>query len=236
MRRMIPVAIVLMVAAPMAGCITAQATAMQYRDAAHARANEWDSGAELAQIVGVEGQFESAMSSGSFGGSSGSGSYGGYGDYGGSGDTRVRSSHGDAPYWDRAKDDPRVGDGRAEFWVYSFVAEGRDETFIVVVDQDGQVIDNGTEAKEDDVPIGTWNVDSDRALQIAKDNNEGIRRGTDSDNFGLVMVLDRDPDQDNARWTVVGGGGDASGGGGGVVIIDAVTGEVLSSQGGFSGS
>lgn len=233
MRRMIPLAIALLAAAPLAGCITAQATAMQYQDAAHARAQEWDNRAELAQIVGVEGQFEAAMSDGSWGGSGG---YGGWGSWGGSSDARVQSSHGDAAFWDRAKDDPNVGDGRAEFWVYTFVAEGRDEKFIIVVDQDGEVLHNGTETREDeDVPVGTWNVDSDRALQIAKDNNEGIRRGTDSDNFGLVMVLDREPDQDHARWLVVGGGGDASGGGGGIVVIDAVTGEVESSQGGFSG-
>lgn len=232
MRRMIPVAIVVMVAAPLAGCITAQATAMQYRDAAHARAQEWDSNAELAEIVGVEGQFDFAMSGGSdWGGSPGGNAWGS------SSQAEVQSKHGSAAYWDRAKDDPQLGDGRCEFWVYTFVAEGRDEKFIVVVDQDGEIIDNGTESRdEDDVAVGTWNVDSDRALEIAKDNNEGIRRGTESDNFGLVMNLDREPDEDNARWTVVGGGGDESGGGGGVVVIDAVTGEVLSSQGGFSGS
>lgn len=234
MRRALPILMVALVAAPaLSGCLTAQATAMQYQDTAHARAQDWDPDAELAGIFGVEGTF-GAM----FGGVPWMGpspQMSGSMDWDGSGPgASAQSQHGEKAYWSRAREDPNVGDGRTEFWIYGFVAEGRSEAFYVVVDRDGEVLDTGTTARDEDtVPVGQYNVDSDRALQIAKDANQGLEEGLDSENFGLVMGLKRDADQDHARWFVAGGGGDESGGGGGFVVIDAVTGEVLESQGGF---
>lgn len=227
----------LLVSPMLSGCLTAQATALQYRDTAHARADEWDQDAVLAGIFGVEGTSTMGwMGPGVTWDWQWSGSTGFSGFGGGSSGMSAQGEVSKESYWARAEEDPNVGDGRAEFWVYAFVAEGRQEAFFVVVDRDGQVIDTGTAERDADmVPVGPWNVDSDRALEIAKDNNQGIEEGLDSENFGLMMALGRRNTSEHAKWLVVGGGGDSSGGGGGIVIIDAVTGEVLMSEGGFGG-
>lgn len=227
----------------LAGCMTAQAAAMQYEPAAQDRATAWDPDAELAGIFGVEGAFSSAWmggftpwSSSSSSSSSGWGSWGSWGS-GTSDGARAQSSHpfSQGDYWQRTSQDDNVGDGRCEFWVYAYVAEGRDEAYVVVVDRDGNVLDEGTVDRDTDmVPVGEVNVDSDRALEIAKENNEGLRQGVESDNFAVVSALHREQGEDHATWLIAGGGGDSSGGGGGMVVIDAVTGEVLESQGGFS--
>lgn len=250
MRRNVPLLLVVLVAAPgLAGCMTAQATAMRHTDTAEDRARQWDPAAELAGIFGVEGTWRSGWmgpyfpyatasygweSGGGFGGGSGGGSNGGA-DAWDPGSAKAQSSHPAAkPYWSRTADDGDVGDGRCEFWVYAFVAEGREEAYFVVVDRDGDILDEGAAERDDDLrPVGEWNIDSDRALDIAKENNQGLRQGLDSENFSVVSVLNRDAGEDHATWTIVGAGGDASGGGGGMVVIDAVTGQVLRSHGGF---
>lgn len=211
MRSTVPLLVVALVAAPaLSGCLTAQATAMQHRPTAQDRARQWDADAELAGVLGIEGSMPNDLP--------------GY-------------WHGNAPdgnFWTRARDDPTVGDGHTEFWIYAWVADGNPDAFFVVVDRDGEVLDSGTTEREEDmVPVGTWGIDSDRALEIAKENNQGLREGLDRENFALMEALSRDPGDDHATWTIAGGGGDASGGGGGFVVLDAVTGDVLQSQGGF---
>lgn len=209
-----PLAILLamLVAAPaFSGCLgTAQATAGDQASTAEDRASQWSENPRMIQAVGVEGDFGSA--------------FGGY-----EGDADEEAS-----YWDRAREDPEVGDGRTEIWVYRFLSDQDPDTvFTVVVDKDGEIVATDEESRdEDDDPIGEWNVDSDEAAETAMETNAGLREGTSSENYGMVFVLQEDDDHQNPTWTVVGGGGDASGGGG-VVVIDAVTGEVLSSQGGF---
>ncbi|HEX2022717.1 MAG TPA: hypothetical protein VHH36_08380 [Candidatus Thermoplasmatota archaeon] len=197
----------------LAGCVgTAQATAMESRSAADEAAARWASDAQLAQVVGVEGSSSLASMASAFASSWGGG----------------------ASDFERAGEDEEVGDGRAEVWAYRYLAASKDRSLVVVVDRDGAVLRQGEEGRDAREPtLGEWTVDSDRALALAKEANEGLRKGTSSEHFGTVAVLARDPGSPRAWWIVAGGGGSLSGGGGGFVKLDAVSGEVLESQGGF---
>jgi hypothetical protein len=204
----------------LAGCIgTAQASAMEYHNEADAAAQRWDAGAQLVQIVGVEGRFPMASyAMGAFFGSAGA---------------REDASSSD---FERASDDEKVGDGKAEVWLYRYIASGRNMAYIVVLDREGDILREGEESSARDfpTPIGArWAVDSDAALEIAKAANDGLRKGIDAQNFGIVSVLRHDPGSTNAVWMIAGGGGDFNGGGGGFIEIDAANGKVLKSEGGY---
>lgn len=191
-----------------AGCVgtAAAASAKDNKGAADAAAKAWDPNAQLAQIVGVEGTLGAALS---LMGVSGAGDFG------------------------SARDDQNVGDGLAEVWAYRYVAPSKAQAYVVVVGKDGGVTRQGTEAKRaEDRPLGAWEIDSDDALRVALDANEGLRNGVGRGLFGVVSVLHQEGGA-NAVWLVAGGGADASGGGGGHVLLDALTGKVLSSEGGF---
>ncbi len=200
---------IVLVAGPMlGGCLgTAQATAMEEQPTAEDRAQQWAADAELVAIIGVEGTFPA---------------YGGHADQ-------------EASYWSRAAEDDELGDGHCEIWAYRFVSEQRpDQVFTVVVDKDGEVIDTSTGDGGDDRPIGSYEIDSDEAAEIAFEANQGLAEGTSKEHYGLVLNLAQDDDHANPVWTIAGGGGDGTGGGGGVVVIDAATGEILSNHGGYS--
>lgn len=198
----------------LAGCLgTAQATAMEHQSTAEDRAQEWADHPRLVEIKGIEGSFPAAFGMG-----------------GGFGDTNK-------DYWDRAREDPTKGDGHAEIWVYRFLSEQDPDTvFEVVVDKDGNIVDTDREPRQsDDEVLGDVEVDSDEAIETAKDASEGLDEGTSKDTYGLAMMLSKKDQHENPVWMIAGGGGDSSGGGGGYAIIDAVTGEVLEAGGGFGG-
>lgn len=203
----------LLLASPaLSGCLgTAQATAKDHRSTAEDRASDWAGSPRLIEAIGVEGSFPTSF---------------------GASETNADQQ---ADYWSKARDDPDVGDGHAEIWVYRFVSEEMPGTVLtVVVDKDGEVVHtHRADRAGDEAPIGEWEVGSDEAIETAKEANQGLREGTDKEHFGLVMRLAEDDDHDNPVWLIAGGGGDRSGGGGGVVTLDAVTGEVLSSSGGY---
>lgn len=211
-----------------AGCVgsAAAGTAKGGEPPAEAEAKRWDSGAQLVKIIGVEGSFPVV-------------GWTGFGSYSGSGNTYASAGSTDLgfEYMSRGKDDRTIGDGRCEVWIYRYVSTGESEAFVVVVDKDGKVLKTGTDEKrDDDRTVGEWKINSDQALQIAKDASPHLRRGVESQSFALFEGLHRDDAQQHAAWYVAGGGGDASGGGGGFVKIDAVTGRVLETAGGSGGS
>lgn len=239
--RSIMLAALLLAAPVLAGCIgSAQATAMEEQDTAEDLAQDWDDDVQLVSIVGLEGNFPG-------------GAWAGMGDWdwdwdwdwdharpGPSADAQAsytvqQSSAGSGDYWERAADDDDVGDGKCELWAYRFISPNKPgQAYVVVVDRDGELVHQGIEDKDgDDVPLGAWEIDSDEAADIALDANEGLRQGTSSEHYGIILVLGHDEDRGNAVWFIAGGGGDSSGGGGGMVILDGVTGEVYESQGGF---
>lgn len=244
---------VLLAAPAVGGCLgtASAATATDHRDQAHERAQQWDSQAELAEVVGLEGQAAQWMGSWGFQYHAWYGPGGDYGgDYGSDYDgrdqpgspsedeqgPRMSSSHrGTSSPWARAAEDEEMADGRCRVWAYTYVSENKpDETLTVILDEEGNLLANHTDDREDERALSNWEIDSDEAVEIAKEANAGVREGQNSEYRGFVYVLEEDPDHENPTWTVAGGGGDASGGGGGVVIIDAVTGEVLESHGGAS--
>lgn len=202
-----------LVFASLAGCIgTASATAMDREGKSTPAAKSWNPNAVLAGIMGVEGTFQMGMWSDFADDDAGSTSY--------------------ASYYSSASTDKKVGDGKCSVWVYRYVVSGQQGAYIVVV-KDGKVVREGYDPDHDATPIGEWRIDSDEALRIAKENNEGLRRGVGAQHFGVAQMLEREGGKSHATWTVAGGGGDASGGGGGKVVIDAVTGAVLENQGGY---
>lgn len=206
---------VLLASPALAGCLgTAEATAMEHQSTAEDRAKDWADHPRLIEIRGMEGSITQA-----FGGMSAN-----------FGDT-------DEPYWDRARDDPNKGDGHAEIWVYRFLSEDDPDTvFEVVVDKDGNIVDTDREPRQSgDQVLSDVEVDSDEAIEAAKDASPGLDESTAKETYALAMVLDQDDEHENPVWKIAGGGGDSSGGGGGYALIDAVTGEVLQSGGGFGG-
>lgn len=191
----------------LAGCIgSAQAaSAKENLGAADAAAKAWDPDAQLAQVVGVEGTFASLV------GAIGMGS---------------------SQDFSQASDDENVGDGLAEIWAYRYLAPTKAKSFVVVLDKAGTILRESEEQKrDDDLVLGAWSVDSDAALEKAVAVNADLAKGLGSRYFGTVAVLHQQ--EGGAVWLVAGGGGDiATGGGGGQVVIDAVSGKVLSSEGG----
>lgn len=204
----------LLSATVLAGCIgSAAATAMETRSQADAAAERWSPDARLAQVVGVEGSLNLAAIASYM---SGAGQYSG-GDY------------------ERAQSDETIGDGRAEVWGYRYVSPAKPLAYVVLVDREGNILKETEETRGSDfgTPVGEWSVDSDAALAIAKEANEALRSGVTAENFGFVSLLRQDDAAANPTWLIAGGGGSLDGAGGGFVEIDAVTGKVLKSDGGF---
>lgn len=205
-----PAAVVLLLLAGCSGDLP-QATALDVLPVAEGRAVAWDSKAQLLTVVGMEGAFPAAGAPFS---------------QHGQGSTRSPP-----PYWERMSEDPRVGDGRCEFWILRYGSPPLGQVLRLVVGRDGNVLEQEyADFQADEQPVGEWRVDSDAAVRIAKNANPNLRTGVESENFFLVMVLHRESGDANARWTVGGGGGDPSGGGGGQVEVDATTGEVLKTK------
>lgn len=187
------------------------ASAMTHRDKAIAEAKEWDQEAELAQVIGIEGQNWAELVEGISGGIQDAGV-------------------------SRSADDTDIGDGRSEIWIYRFVSAETRDAYTVGLDEGGEVLfqepDQGDEL---DLPVGEWTIDSVEAAEIAMERNPHLLRGSGAENAGIVLILGRDSVGGNATWLVAGGGGDSRGGGGGEVIVDAVTGDVLQSHGSSGG-
>lgn len=220
----------------LAGCIgTAQASAMEMRDPAQDLAEDWDSQATLVGVLGLEGG----------GGLMGFLQEDGWDDWSWDWDGHTSHHAGDGAFhvqssddhWARAADDDSIGDGKCEVWAYRFISPSQPgKVYVVVLDRDGELLHDEVDDRESqDEPLGNWEIDSDEAAEIALDVNEGLRRGTNSEHYGIMLALGQDEEYASPTWFIAGGGGDASGGGGGFVVIDAVTGEVRMSQGGFGG-
>lgn len=207
MRLPILLALASLVASPaLAGCIgTAAASATEAMSAADEAARAWDADAQLVNIVGIEGTFP-ALVAAAFGASSGSD-------------------------WSAAEDDKTVGDGLAELWAFRYVAPEKTRAYVVVVDKDDDVVRAEESFRRDDEPLGSWSVDSDDALDIARDANDALAKGVARDEFGVFALLHHE--NGGPEWVIAGGGVDDLGVGGGFVRIDARTGDVLESAGGY---
>lgn len=202
----------------LSGCIgTAAATAVEAQKAAQSKAQAWNPNAQLAGIMGIEGTFNMGWMAGYMMSMSTQG------------DHASASAH-----FEASDEDKKVGDGRCLVWAYRWVAPGVPGYYMVVEKEKKVVFEGYVENPSDAaVPLGDFKVDSDDALRIAKEANEGFRRGVESEHFGLVERLNKDAGHEHPEWIVAGGGGSSQGAGGGMVRIDAVTGLVLENQGGF---
>lgn len=190
----------------LAGCIgTAAASATEAKSSADDAARAWDADAQLVNIVGIEGTFP-LLAAAALGGPTGED-------------------------WSAAKDDKTVGDGLAEVWAFRYVAPSKSRAYVVVVDRDEEIVRAEESFRRDDEPLGSWSVDSDDALDIARDANDALANGVARDEFGVFALLHHE--NGRAEWVIAGGGGDDLGVGGGFVRIDARTGDVLESAGGY---
>jgi hypothetical protein len=184
----------------------------------HAK-DEWASDAQLVAVIGFEGQSD-----------------------GEAGFDFPADDEKAAQFFAKANQDDNVGDGKAEVWAYAYMAGSKsDQVYVVFVERDGTVLgadEYPAEDMDDLRPIGEYEVNSDEALRIAKEEDEGLRNGLESGNYGVVMGLaypaSDDFETQNAVWFVAGGGGDMEGGDGGFVVLDAVTGAVIFSSSMFA--
>lgn len=191
------------------GCVgTAAASAADVRSAADAAAREWSADAQLANVVGVEGSFPMMMEA--------------WRDHG----------TGRENDFEAARDDEKVGDGKASVWAFRYVSATKSGTFLVLVDADDNVVRTEEMARGPrGAALGAWKLDSDDALRIAKAENQGIREGTESERFGTFALLHMEGGR--AVWDVMGGGFGETGAGGGYVRIDASSGDVLANEGSY---
>lgn len=206
-------ALVALLAVVVSGCTNAAAgTALAAKAPADQSAQAWSSDAQLAGLMGMEGAFVGS----SFMTMAMSGTWG-------SGESFSGSER-----------DPRVGDGRTEFWMSFYTSPTKQGGYVVVVDKDNKVVRSRAISEAMSAqPVGAWSINSDDALQRAKEANQGLREGLDANRFGVLSGLRHDPEFGRATWTILGGGGDREGGGGGLVVLDANTGAILKSEGGF---
>lgn len=213
--------LVCVVALALSGCLTASAaTAKEHQGKATDEAqSEWAADAQLVGIFGMEGTNQ--------GWEEGPWS---------AGEDQSKN------YFASAEDDDDVGDGRSEVWAYGYQADSKpDEFFIVFFDKDGDRQGDMTVPAEDDMlPIGDYELNSDEAVDKAKEAEDGIETALETENHFMVVFLAKAEDHPNPVWSVMAGGGGQSddgsyGGGGGFAVVDAVTGEVLAHFGG-SGS
>lgn len=206
-------ALVLLAAPLLAGCVgtASAASAKEWQTPADEAAKAWDADATLVNVVGAEGTFPMALAARFFGFDDGAG----------------------GEDWAEAEGDEKVGDGKAELWLYRYVSENKETAYAVVV-AEGKVIRAEEDSRhEEDAPLGAWVLDSDAALAAALEANEGLRVGVQGEHYGIGAFLSRMDADSPPRWMIAGMGGGASGGGGGYVLLDAETGEVIESQGGF---
>ena len=81
-----------------------------------------------------------------------------------------------------AREDPRVGDGRAQAWMHTFTNQ-ENASYAVVVSGSGEVLWSGPSGEDDPRrggagPLGEWSVDSDEAATIAAAGSAVWRNGT----------------------------------------------------------
>jgi len=186
----------------LAGCIgAAGATANDTKDTAAEAAQAWSDDAELVSIEGVDGAFPS-MPYGSM---------------------AAQSTDGEK--------DTKVGDGRALFWSYRYVSPSKQQSYEIIVDHEGKILDEDEgRTRSSDVALGDYKIDSDTAVKTALKVNKPLADGVDNDNFGLLLELSRDDGR--PTWQIMGGGYDGETSSGGYVSIDAVSGDVIASEGG----
>lgn len=207
-------AALLLIAAPvLAGCVgtASAASAKEWQTPADEAAMKWDADAALVNVIGAEGTFPMNLAASFFGFDEG-------------------ASDED---WSTAEGDEKVGDGKAELWLYRYISPNKEKALAVVV-AEGKVVRAEEDARqEDDTPLGAWVLDSDAALEAALTANEALRKGVASEHYGIGAFLSRSDADSSPRWVIGGMGGGSLGGGGGYVILDAETGEVIDSNGGF---
>ncbi|MBW3583825.1 MAG: hypothetical protein KY455_12080 [Euryarchaeota archaeon] len=129
-------------------------------------------------------------------------------------------------------DDPFVGDGLAQAWLYLY---GHDEeAFLVVVDHNGRVADTlvVTEENEETLqledvtdasPLGPWHIDSDEAARRAAAEVEGFAALAGRSDGNAFVSLHRPDDTSPPLWFL---GLWSRQGDGAYVAVDAVNGTV----------
>lgn len=118
-------------------------------------------------------------------------------------------------------------DGRLERWSYRFYSEEKDDGYLVVMDENGTIVKARETFFDFEQPIGNYDVDSDEAIRIAKETNEGFASGLDGDKRGVFLRLAYDDGEDAPVWFLAGGSVDDDGWSAGVVGVHAITGDVL---------
>lgn len=195
------------------GCVgNAAASAVDAMSVAERAAKAWNEDAELAQALAYEGSFPAALLMQ-------------WAEYG----------IGSREDFEKAREDKRVGDGLAEVWAYRYIAAGAESSYLVVVDRDDNILrETELPAREIELPLGEWSLDSDDAVEIALRENENMRRGLSRDDFAIFAVLHSE--EGAAEWLVAGGGMTGLDVLGGFVRIDATDGDILASEGGEFGA
>lgn len=191
-------ATLLLLAPALSGCTASAAplaSAKELEPDAEERALDWAADARLVAIVGIEGEYR--------------------------GDHRD-DVHDDATH--EAADDARM-DGRLERWMYRYVSDQQNASYLVIMDENGTVVHEGEVAWDGGHAIGDYAVDSDEAIDIARETNQGFAAGLEGDKRGVFLRLHQDEPDENPRWTLIGGSADGEWSAG-IVVVDAVTGEV----------
>lgn len=76
--------------------------------------------------------------------------------------------YGTAPFNATVLSDPQPGDGRSRAWGLAYWSAGANRSLAVVVYGNGSVLSDETKDHSDQQPVSLWEVDSPRAMDIAK--------------------------------------------------------------------
>lgn len=225
--RFVPlVAMVLLGAALLSGCLESspQLTAMQARDEAASTAAAWDADAQLVFIVGLEGRATNDYLRDFLGNQL-------FSEMGFEGFEETDADG--TPHWERMESDTDPGNGRAELWLLHYKSPSQDGELVLLLDRDGNVLDrmNQTDPLEGQ-SVENFTVDSDEAVATAMTASDQLRETRESRNVFIGSALLYDPSHGGPVWTVTAIGGDLSGISGGVVQLDAITGDVIYTDGG----
>lgn len=128
---------------------------------------------------------------------------------------------------DQFPSDPTPGNGRAPMWLYAYAGgEGGDEHRAFQVSADGQVQvlnDSMMGAPQVGEPIESWQVDSDRAVEIARANAtfESV-----ASQQGAVLMEALGAEEGMSVWAVMAG----TPTGQAIAVIDAINGGLIIAQ------
>lgn len=208
--------LILFVMVALSGCVASGSTASELQMAADHIAENWHPRAELVMILGGEGTVSLQRTFEQW---------------------DVEALHvppiaslANESFWNRVVEDPEPGDGRAELWAFVYRAGESGRHLVLAFDRSSDLLYE--QEMEQDAFSGVvrdYNVDSDHAVRIAWQEEDGFQASLGHERFTLTVALVERPQDPGPVWLLLAAthGVEASGW---RVVVDAQNGALLQSE------